>query len=938
MASITYDGHSFMLDGRRIWLVSGSINYVRVPRAQWAERIAAAKHAGLNTIELPLIWARHEPRQGHFDFQNDNDIRYLVQLIHKAGMHVFLRAGPYVDAKWDMGGLPPWLLGLNAAQGGIRLRTNQNVFLDACSRYITALAGQLRDLQVTSPTKGGASGGPILLMQTETGWTCGDDALASSYLLEIDRYFREAGFSVPLVNSNDLWQSVEGEIDGWTGFDGLLGHLRQLASIRPTSPRLVTQFRIGRTRIWGSAAEPAHTPGVVQARLTEVLAAGGQFNIDPFFGGTNLGFSGGRDERSAESFVCASFDNGAPLCETGRPGECYHAVRRVSTFANRFSRLLAHLDQSRHTVAVAPGSAVSSRPSVVHCTGSQGSVAFVFGGADQAEGAKSEPLSLLLPDGSALPVDLAGQSSAWCLLDTRLTARAQLDYCNLSAFALVGKVFVCFGAEGVRGHMSINGSPLEVTVPGGKEPLVHEHEGIVVVIASARQLETIAVDDHAVYIGVETIDASGHPHAPADAKHFTRIDTDGQSKQHKVAVGASHGAAHGGAHKGSPRKPALDEWTCANVAGYTSGSSARYASIKAPADLVSLGAPYGYGWYRAKFSSSSPRRVKVMFPQSAHRLHVSLDGEPAGVVGVGAGATPQAALSLKKGSHTLVLLAENLGRVSAGADLGEQTGLWGHAWCVEHLSIGKPKLVASEPVDILNFRAPLWRVHRDDMTDPMRLTWAIQHRRKTPVIMSIAPFESSGGTANGGIVLLDGRPISYFPTGAARTIVFDAEQLGRGKNEIQISMIGSTENEAAALAKAVSFDEGVDCLTGKAEWSFAKWDQPGAEAYHKAQRAEGHHGPLWWKSHFHTGESDAPLFFEAAGLSKGQIYLNGTHVGRFWVSTAAGKKVPPQSRYLLPRPMLRHGDEPNDLVVFDEHGFAPTRCRLVADSGVRALD
>ncbi|MFN7022258.1 MAG: hypothetical protein ACK4WH_13150, partial [Phycisphaerales bacterium] len=460
----------------------------------------------------------------------------------------------------------------------------------------------------------------------------------------------------------------------------------------------------------------------------------------------------------------------------------------------------------------------------------------------------------------------------------------------------------------------------------------HEHEGIVVV-ASTKQLELIAVDDHAVYLGVESIDSSGHPHAPADAKHFTRIDADGQSKQHKVGNTAGQSGAQ--TLKATGRKAALEEWTCANVAGYTAGSSARYASIKAPADLVALGAPYGYGWYRAKFTSGSPRRVKVMFPQSAHRLHVTMDGEPAGVVGVGPGATTQVALSLKKGTHTMVLLAENLGRVSSGADLGEQTGLWGHAWCVEHVSIGKPRLVASEPVDILNFRAPLWRVHRDDMTDPLRLTWTLQHRRKTPVIMTIAPFESS---ANGGIVLLDGRPIAYFPSGASRTIVFEPEQLGRGKNEVQISMIGSTEAEAGALTKAVSFEEGVDCLTAKTEWSFAKWDLPGPEAYHKAQRAEGHHGPLWWKSHFHSGEGDTPVFFEAAGLSKGQIYLNGVHVGRFWVSTAAGKKVPPQTRYLLPRPFLRGPEELNEIVVFDEHGFAPTRCRLVADAGARASD
>lgn len=933
MASITYDGQSFMIDGRRIWLVSGAIHYTRVPRAQWADRIAAAKHAGLNTVEIPIVWARHEPRQGHFDFQGENDLRHFVLLLKQAGMYAWLRAGPYIGAGWDMGGLPPWLLGLAQAQGGIRLRSNQPAFLDACSRYITALAGQLRDLQVTSPAKGGAGGGPILLLQTECDWLCGDDAIAGNYLLEIDRYFREAGFGVPLVNSNDLWQSVEGEIDGWTGFDGMLAHLRQLHSIRPTSPKLVVRMRAGRRIRWGEAAPEAPSPRTVEARLAEVLAACGQYNLDPFFGGTNLGFSGGRDAAHAEAFYCASNDSAAPLAETGLPGATYHAVRRLSTFASRFARLLAHLEPSRQSVALAPANSKpgGAGPSVVHLTGSQGSVVFVFGGAtDQQTG----PIDLLLTDGAVLPVELGDRAAAWCLIDTRLSARGHLDYCNLSAFAVVGKVFVCFGPAGSRGMLSINGSPLEVNVPSAASasPLVHEHEGVTVVIASEKQIETIAVDDQAVYLGVDGFDLAGHPIVHGEARQFTRIDAEGQSRVVKHAAPTAHGHKPQKAGGGSGGRNHLGEWSSASVSDYTDGTSARYASIAKPGDLVSLGAPYGYGWHRLRFNSGGPHKPRVMFPQSGHRLHLTLDGEACGVVGVGPGAEETVALQLKKKQHTLVALAENLGRVSGGADLGEQTGLWGHAWCVEHLSAGKPRLVASEPVDVLNFRAPLWRVHRDDMTDPHRLTWTIQHRRKTPVIMSIAPYATR---ANGGIVLLDGKPMAYVPPFGSRTLIFDAEQLGRGKAEIQISLLGATEPEAADLTKAVSFHEGVDNLTAKAEWAYAKWAMPSAEAFKKPGK-HAHGDPLWWRCTFTVDETDAPVFLDCSGLSKGQIYVNGQHVSRYFVATATGKRVPPQSKYLLPRPML-NAHEPNELTIFDEHGLTPSRVRLAVGPGESAV-
>ncbi|MFN9970564.1 MAG: beta-galactosidase, partial [Phycisphaerae bacterium] len=59
MASITYDGRSLLIDGKRIWLVSGSIQYTRVPREYWADRIHAAKLAGLNCVDTSVVWARH---------------------------------------------------------------------------------------------------------------------------------------------------------------------------------------------------------------------------------------------------------------------------------------------------------------------------------------------------------------------------------------------------------------------------------------------------------------------------------------------------------------------------------------------------------------------------------------------------------------------------------------------------------------------------------------------------------------------------------------------------------------------------------------------------------------------------------------------------------------------------------------------------------------
>jgi hypothetical protein len=948
MASITYDGQSFMLDGRRIWLVSGSINYARVPRELWADRIHAARQAGLNCIETPVFWARHEARQGQFDFKGDNDLRHFVELLQQVNMYCILRPGPYVGSGWDTGGLPPWLQGVP----NIRLRVNSQPFLEACSRYITAVAQQVRDLQAT----GSGSGGPIVLIQNEHAWTCGHDELAHAYLGELNRYYRESGLTVPTINANDLWQSVEGEIDCWTGFEDLLSHLRQLAMVKPEQPRLVIDFKAGRSDVWGRELTGTRSPEAVLRRLAEVLAAGGQYNISPFHGGTNFGFSGGRLAGEPAAYITASSDRGAPLTELGRPGPAYSPVRRISTFASRFGRVLSHLDPRRQAAILHPGAAASRTLegaggkgvaakdvaavcapalSVVHASGSQGGVAFVFG--DESGKSRSQPSTLLLADGSVLPIDLGSQPVGWYLMDTRLTGRAHLDYTNLCALGCVGRTLVSFGPAGTRGVVSINGSPAEMEVPRGKSPLVLEHEGMTLVVASVEQADTIFFDGETVLLGIVGIDRHGAVIPFPEQKTFQRINSEGETTTHKVTAHAPAPPPRAHAGKGTPAKKSktaahvklgLGEWEAAPTGDYTRGESARFATIAGPSSLGSLGAPYGYGWYRLRIKSSETRRHHVLFPGSGDRLHLTLDGEPEGVVGQGPGAEPEGSLQLKKGTHTLVVLAENLGRPSAGAELGQAAGILGHAWSVSPVRTEKPRLVAADPVDILAFRSPLWHVHKGDVTDATRMTWTIAHRRKTGLAVRIAPLEGPG------IVLLNNDTVHYFERGTPSTLMFDAEKLSRGNNTLQVAMVSSTEGHAPELSHAVTVLECEDSLTAKAEWAFARWEPPGADAYGKPGR--GGSGPCWWRCSLMADESDVPLMLQVEGLTKGQIYLNKRHLGRYWVATADGKRVPPQIRYHIPRPWLEAGER-NELLIFEEHGGSPARCRIIADAAASAF-
>ncbi len=928
MASVTYDGRSFMLDGRRIWLVSGSIPYFRVPRASWADRIHAARLAGLNAIDVPIAWQRHENRAGQFDFKGENDIRHFVELIGKAGMMAILRIGPFIGQGLDMGGLPAWL----SAMPNISMRTNSGPFLEACSRFISAVAEEIRDLQVTAP----GAGGPIVLIQNESSWTCGDDTLANAYLGELIRYQREGGINVPIVNANNLWQGVEGEIDGWCGSEQMISTLRQLATVRPDQPRIVIDFNLGGASTWGTETRPATDPLVVQRRLAEVLAAGGQFNLQPFFGGTTFGFSGGREFEGPEGYFCASNDRGAPLDESGRPTALFRSVRRVCHFANHFGRVLSNLDTSYQPVmldvAQHVGSKATARPAkgeaptagfvVAHAHGGQGGVAFVF--RDQHAKPPTNA-TLLLADGSNVTVPIGTQHVAWCLIDVHLGGRARIDFSAFSAFAMVGKSFVCYGPAGSRGVVSVNGAPIELEVPTGRKPTVVSHEGIHIVLCSEEQIDLTHVTERAVYVGATGMSASGDPIVDdaADQRHVLMIDADGAVKSAGAKVRPTPKAA---------LKASIGAMTPVENRDYVSGQSARFATIAGPADLVSLGCPSGYGWYRLGLKSGSTKRVKLATPHAGDRLHAFLDGEFAGVLGSGPGASEHLSLSLKKGSHNLVMLAENFGRFSGGVTIGEKKGLFGHLHVVQPIKGVKVKTVIDEPMELLKFKSPLWEVRTGDTTVPERLTHTFMHRKSTSVIVRVQTGRARA------VLIVNGTPLKFLERGAIATELLEQPTLHKGNNHVQIALVGEGLTMTPELAfkdMKISIEECSDTLTAKADWAFAKWEQPNGAAF-RASKSGSHTGPTWWRGSFTASSNESPLMLDLSGMTKGQIYIDDKHLGRYFVSMPGVGAVGPQTQHLIPSAWITPGGS-HEIVIFDEHGGNPSKCKLVYATGEHVI-
>ena len=942
MPSISYDGQSFAIDGRRIWLVSGAIHYPRVPHELWRDRIRAAKQAGLNTIETYCFWNAHEPEPGQFDFTGDLDLKRFVQTIGEEGMYCILRPGPYVCAEWDNGGLPAWLhrVVVGKGDGPMRIRQDHPAFLEASARYLGAIMGQVADLQITRPggnaagaggakgpqqnTPGGAGGGytgvgggPIVLVQNENEWFCHNPEQEAGYLKELNRYLRENGCETPIIACNQLWQRVEGTLHTWNGKRNLSTDLRQLRVVQPDAPRLVTEYWPGWFDRWGGEHASDDSPGDHLYRMAEVLGSGSQYNLYMFHGGTNFAFRGGRTVTTGPfCFMTTSYDYDAPLLEAGGRGDKYLATKKLSTFASHFSGLFAHIDpHSTHATFAQDGK--GGPLSISHLKGTQGEVIFLLRGTDEA--APKAPVELLLSDGLKLPVPMGegeGNRVAWVVLEANLGGAAVLNYCNLRPWAMLGqRLLVVFGPSGAAGLLAVDDKPAEVVVPDGREPTVLRVGSVHVAVLNDTMLDAAYPSAEGLIIGCYGLDDRGEGRPLAGWDEQTIVKLDGTIERRKVEI------------PDKPNAPRITSWCTADVASYLNGTSERYEAIDGPTSLEELGCDFGYGWYRIGTGKGS--RGDVMAPLSGDRLHIYSEGELEGVLGwgpdaAGAGEAGPAELNL---AGDIVVLADNLGRFNYGQSTGERKGLLGHLYEVKPVKLAKAEVVdrrAPDPFELTG----LVLNHRKGETGPASgLVWNVKPAgRSKPLILEIERLPQEC------VVIVNGHPIGLyagFQSAFFAQFLLDPgdEEVSGGQNRIELALYekhrGDYDPRDYVRVYAVT-----NTVTNRGAWAFTPWALPEDGEYQKGSDATSGDRPTFFRGQFNVKATEVPLWLEPREMSKGQIFLNGRNVGRYWMNTRDGSEVGPQRLYYLPEPWLRT-DGPNELILFDEHGRSPSRCRLV---------
>ncbi|CAN0501208.1 unnamed protein product, partial [Laminaria digitata] len=566
------------------------------------------------------------------------------------------------------------------------------------------------------------------MVQVENEWCSQHADQESLYHQQLIRLLREAGVDVPLNACNQLWQEVDGTIHTWNASDQLTTNLRQLRAVQPEAPALVSEYWTGWFDQWGEKHSETVSAEKHFARMAGVLAAGAQYNLYMFHGGTNFGFTGGRTVGGPDTYMTTSYDYDAPLLEAGGRGDKYDATKRVSTFASQFGTLLAHLEPARHPVAVSPDSGPHPL-SVVHLTGARGDVVFLLKSPQD----KTKQTTLLLPNGLPLPVPLGDEPAVWLPVDARLSNGTTLDYTNLSPLAFVDdRMLVLVGPAGSEGVLSLDGLHIDVKVPGGKTPTVEIVDGLTLLVLNPPMADASYATPDGWAVGCGGLDAENQPLPRKGWPTQFRIALDGTVSKTKTQV------------MRKPTAPKLGAWSAADTAGYLDGSAESYRPIDGPASFEKLGNDEGYGWVHLGLPKASAAKPKVLSPGSGDRLHFYRDGMFDQLIGHSVGGNRLAPTTLRVGGKMTALI-DNLGRFNFGMQLGEQKGLLAPLFAVEPVKLPQPQRAGQPSPDPFAVRGYVQDHRHGDVAAAEGLSWTVKPAGRRPMILEFDALPVSAG-------------------------------------------------------------------------------------------------------------------------------------------------------------------------------------------------
>lgn len=177
-----------VIDGQPSIVLCASVFPFRIPREQWAHRLAQVSSLGYTAVDVYIPWNYHEVAPQTWDLDGQRDIEHFLGLCAEHDLLVLARPGPYICAEWDGGGLPAWL----GTRDDIQLRQNNPAFLAEVERWFTIVMPILASHQIIH-------GGAVALLQVENELDFFDCDDPQGYIAALRDSAWRHGIVVPLV-------------------------------------------------------------------------------------------------------------------------------------------------------------------------------------------------------------------------------------------------------------------------------------------------------------------------------------------------------------------------------------------------------------------------------------------------------------------------------------------------------------------------------------------------------------------------------------------------------------------------------------------------------------------------------------------------------------------------------------------------------------------
>ena len=948
---INFDGRGFLVRGKRTFIVAGELQYPRTPRALWRDRLLRIKRAGYNTVQIYAFWNYHEPTEGKFEFTGEKDLNAYLQLVHSLGLYAIVRMGPYVNAEWDTGGLPVWL----RFHPGLRPMSDNAQFYKAVTPYFNHLVPILVANQINH-------GGPILMIQMENehvlpGGVGGGTDLPNPYYKWYYAKMRAMGLQVPLFFS------------GLNHSDNPAGD-SPLDTSQRTTPWYSTEFWTGWVGRYGYDQDRA---GLLNRSTWKVIAYGGA-------GYTHYTMAGGTDfDTWNNDEQAASYDFGSPIGQTGDLRPSYYACKKAAMFAAGFGDLLDSSlpsSDSDGVVPTDPGLQATSRK------GPAGDAVFLYNRTGSPIAAQVKIGGAAYP--AAGPISVASGEFVPIIRRYPLAPGIEL---SLAAARLLGvartgalTTLVAYGPPGgpaelhfAAAHPKLIGRSPGMTVSGA---------GIVLQATIPKSLPQVS----AFQSGGQTVRVLTLPTSLAERTWFLQNDAliacgpDYVGEVETTPTGLRLDAAQNGLDakppqpallylpdaakppltlaptavpgpKASATPPALGAWKAdASVPQAQPGfNDGHWKTSAAPLPMGADGGYGAYAWYRTVVAVPAAGNYQLNLSDADDWASCFVNGRHAESVDVRS--HPRTfPVTLKAGSNTVAFLAAHYGRdklfnyygpldtaeakwkgiigpVTLTQGGGGQQELNAFRWQADDQA---PSDAAQKAAPDLDASGSGWQ-DASTSTDVFnnRVGWA-WFRAVLPTVPGPHRNLFFQSVDDSGIVYLNGHQLSpNVGLNSNTTLSLDSAWREGGPN---------------VLAVAVQNTGGPGGLTGEVRLDSGLQDGPAVTSWkmHGGVSYPAYSSPEWKPlaaadtagipTFYHAVFSDIPpavsgphpvLRVSTSGLSQGFVWLNGRNLGRY------PEKSPVDGVY-LPESLLRPG--PNDLVIFDEDGHAPSSVKIIVEA------